>query len=127
MDRGGTEQLNEYTLFYGKRNKNHELRTCFFVHKTIISAAKRLECYSYIILRGRWYDIIFLDFHVSREDKPINGNESLHEISNYNGVRVVNFATSNSTMFPHRNINKFTWTFPDGKTHNQIDHILVDR
>jgi hypothetical protein len=29
--------------------------------------------------------------------------------------------------FPHRNIHKYTWTFPDEKTHNQIDHILVDR
>jgi hypothetical protein len=60
------------------------------------------------------------------------GNEILHEISNNNGVTVVNFATSinltvQSTMFPHRNIYKYNWTFPDGKTHNQIDHILVDR
>jgi hypothetical protein len=36
--------------------------------------------------------------------KPINGNESLNEISNDNGVRVVNIATSKnlvvkSTMF----------------------------
>jgi endonuclease/exonuclease/phosphatase family metal-dependent hydrolase len=56
--------------------------------------------------------------------------EGLHEISNDNGVRLVNFATSKnlrvkSIMFPHRNIHKYTWTSPDGKTHSQIDHILV--
>jgi endonuclease/exonuclease/phosphatase family metal-dependent hydrolase len=60
------------------------------------------------------------------------GNESLHEISNDNGVRVANFSTSKnltvkSTMFSHRNIHKVTWTSPDGRTHNQIDHILIDR
>jgi hypothetical protein len=60
---------------------------------------------------------------VGREDifKPTVVNEGLHEISNDNGVRVVNFATPQnlivkSTMFPHRNIDKFTWTSPDGKT-----------
>jgi hypothetical protein len=28
-------------------------------------------------------------------------------------------------MFPDRNIHKYTWTPPDGKTHNQIDLILT--
>jgi len=64
--------------------------------------------------------------------KPTIGNESLHQYSNDNGVRIVNFAISKnlvvmSTMFPHRNIHKYIWTSPDGKTHNQIDHILIDR
>jgi hypothetical protein len=71
---------------------------------------------------------------VGREDifKPTIGNTSLHEISIDNRVRVVNSATYKniifkSTMFPHRNIHKFNWTSPDTKTHNQTDHILIDR
>jgi len=61
-----------------------------------------------------------------------NGNESVHQDSNDNGVRIVNFATSKnlvvkSMMFLHRNIHKYTWTSPDGKTHNKTDHILIDR
>jgi hypothetical protein len=71
---------------------------------------------------------------VGRENifKPTIRNESLHEISNDNGVRVVNFATSKnivvkSIMFPHRKIHKYTWTTPEGNTHNQIDHVLIDR
>jgi hypothetical protein len=80
----------------------------------------------------KWHMKILLgDFSakVVREDifKPTIENESLHANSNDNGVRVVNFATSknltvNSTMFPHRNIHKVTWTSPDGR----IDHILID-
>ena len=79
---------------------------------------------------------ILLDFNaeVRREKifKPTVGNESLHQYSNDNGVRIVNFATSKNlvvknTMFLRRNIHKYTWTSPDGKTHNQIDHILIDR
>jgi len=64
--------------------------------------------------------------------KPMTGNESLQQDNNDNGVRIVNYATSKNlmveiTMFPHRNINKYTWTSTDGKTHNQIEHILKDK
>jgi hypothetical protein len=149
----------------------------FFVHQRIVSAIKRVEFgserMSYIVLRGRWCNIVlnghapteekgddlkdsfyeelegvfyhFPKYHmkillgdfnakVGKEDifKPTIGNESLHQDSKDNGVRVVNFATSKNlvakrTMFPHRNIHKYNWTSPDGKTHNQIDHILIDR
>jgi hypothetical protein len=80
--------------------------------------------------------ILLGDFNarVNREDifKPTIENDILHETSNDSGVRVVNFATSiklivKSTMFPHHNIHKYTWTPRDGKTHNQIDHILIER
>jgi hypothetical protein len=62
---------------------------------------------------------------VGRENifKPTIGKDSLHEISNGSGVRVVNFTTSKnltakSTMFPHRKIHKYAWTSPERKTHN---------
>ena len=80
--------------------------------------------------------ILLGDFNakVERENifKPTIGQESLHHGSTDNGVRLVNFATSRnlvvkSTMFPHQNIHKYTWTSPDGKTHNQIDHVLIGR
>jgi hypothetical protein len=81
-------------------------------------------------------EILLGDFNanVVRENlfKPTIGNESLHQDSNDNGVRIVNFATSKNlvvenTMFQHRNIDKYTWTSTDGQTHNQADHILIDR
>jgi hypothetical protein len=64
--------------------------------------------------------------------KPTLWNESLHQDSNDNGIRIVNFATSKNlvvknTIFLHWNIDKYTWTSPDGKTHNQIYHIFIDR
>ena len=64
--------------------------------------------------------------------KPTIGNERLHQYNNDNGVRIVNFATQKNlvvkrTIFPHRNIHKYTQTSPDGKTHKHIDHILIDR
>jgi len=80
--------------------------------------------------------ILLGDFNakVGRENilKPTIGNESLHQDGNDTGVRIVNFATSKSlvlksTTFQHSNIHKNTWTSPDWKTHNQIDHILIDR
>jgi hypothetical protein len=63
--------------------------------------------------------------------KATIGDESLHEVNDHNGVRVVNFVTYRnptikSKMFPHCKIHKCTWMSPDGKAHNQIN-ILIDR
>ncbi|PNF43073.1 hypothetical protein B7P43_G02721 [Cryptotermes secundus] len=134
---------------------------------TIVSAVKRVEFVSdkvqYIVLRGRWCDIISLNVNAPTEDtiydmkesfyeevesviskfpkyntkillgyfkakvvredifKPTIGNDSLQEI-----VKIMELLTVKSTMFPPRNIHRFLWT-SDGKTHNQIDHILIER
>jgi len=64
--------------------------------------------------------------------KPTIENESLRQDSNDIGIRIVNFAASKnlvvkSMMFLHQSIHKYIWASPDWKTHNQIDHILINR
>jgi hypothetical protein len=102
----------------------------FFVHHRILSAVKRVGLVSErmlcIVLRGHWCNITVSNVHALHEVKSGLGI-SLHQDSNDNGVRIVNFTTSKnlvvkSTMFPRGNIHKYTWTPPDGKTYNQTDH-----
>jgi exonuclease III len=80
--------------------------------------------------------ILLGDFNakLGREDifKPKIKSESLRQDSNDSGVGVVRFSLINkitvkNMMFPHRNIRSYTRTSPDGKTHNQVDHILIER
>jgi exonuclease III len=175
-EKGGTEQAEDYTIFYGQGNGDYQFGTGFFIHKRIVSAVRTVEFIStrmsYIILRGHWCNIILLNVHAPCEDKgddvkdnfyeelgcvlnqfpkynmkillgdfnakvgreyifkPTIRNKSLHEISNDNGVTVVNFATSKnlvvkSAMFPHHKIHKYTWTSPERSIHNQTDHVLI--
>jgi len=66
--------------------------------------------------------ILLGDFNakVGRENvfKPTIGDESLHHVSNDNVDRIVYFATLKNllvknTMILHRDIHKYSWTFPD--------------
>jgi endonuclease/exonuclease/phosphatase family metal-dependent hydrolase len=60
------------------------------------------------------------------------GGHSLHDEINGNRVRLINFAVHQQMMigemlFPHNSIHKGTWRSPDGRTVNQIDHVLIDQ
>ena len=57
--------------------------------------------------------------------------ESKHEETNENGENLIEFAQENrmivkNTVFARKEIHKGTWISPDGKTINQIDHVLID-
>ncbi|XP_065582594.1 uncharacterized protein LOC136041763 [Artemia franciscana] len=59
------------------------------------------------------------------------GSKGLGEI-NENGTLLVDFALTNDliirgTIFAHKTIHKYSWSSPDGRTHNQIDHLLINR
>jgi len=102
--------------------KSDEAKDCFY--EELEQVFDHFPKYHLKILLGDF------DAKVRRENifKPTIGNKSLHQHTNDNDVRIVNFAASKnlvvkSTMFPHRNIHTYTWTSLDGKTHNQINHI----
>jgi hypothetical protein len=66
-EKGSTERAEDYALFCGNENEDHQLGTGFFVHIKIISAVRRVEFVSdrmsYILLRGRWCSIVVLNVH----------------------------------------------------------------
>ncbi|XP_050439094.1 uncharacterized protein LOC126844740 [Adelges cooleyi] len=75
-----------------------------------------------------------LNAKVGRETmyRPTTEPDSLHETSNDNGTRLIHFATSkeftiSSTYFPRKDIYKSTWISPNGRVHNQIDHIVINK
>ena len=85
------------------------------------------KCYMKILLG-------YFNGKVGRENifKPTIRIESLHQNNIDNGVRIINFANSKNlvfriTMLLKRDVHNYSLTSPYGKTHNQIDHILIDR
>ena len=59
------------------------------------------------------------------------GRHSINLNTNNDGQRLVDFTAAknmvvSSTCYPHQEIHKLNWGFPDGKTNNPIDHIQIE-
>jgi endonuclease/exonuclease/phosphatase family metal-dependent hydrolase len=106
-----------------------------------------------LIVKGRFNNLSLICAHAPTEEKKedikillgdfnakvgsedpesaVVGKYGLHKESNDNGLRLTGLANAlnmviGSITFSHKNIHLSTWRSPDGKTTNQIDHILLD-
>jgi hypothetical protein len=81
--KGGTERAEDFTFFYVEGNGNHQLEARFLVHNRIVLAVRRVEFISdrmsYIILRGRWCNVIVLNEHTPCEYKGDDVKDSFCE------------------------------------------------
>ena len=70
-------------LLIYKGNENNQLRTGVYAHTGLISAVTRVEFVServsYIVLRGRWCNIIALNMAAPTEEKCDESKESVYE------------------------------------------------
>ncbi|XP_062707718.1 uncharacterized protein LOC134288053 [Aedes albopictus] len=73
-----------------------------------------------------------LNAQVGQEEefRPTIGKFSAHQLTNENGLRLIDFAASKnmairSTFFQHSLPYRYTWRSPQ-QTESQIDHVLID-
>jgi endonuclease/exonuclease/phosphatase family metal-dependent hydrolase len=97
-------------------------------YKTLQSVCDELPKHDAILTLG--------DFNAKpgkeQSHKDITGRHSLHEVTNNNGHRLMQYAGINSfkvlsTWYPRKDIHKGTWKIPGTNDTNQIDHILVSK
>ncbi|XP_023724036.1 craniofacial development protein 2-like [Cryptotermes secundus] len=125
------------------------IRTTFFnmtlmnVHTLTEEKEEEVKDYFYQQMEGTYDSIPSNDIKVilrdlntktdkEKEYRGVIGTESLHDITNHNGINLIDFAESKnliirSTYFLQKNIHKRTWAAPDVVTFNQIDHVLMGK
>jgi hypothetical protein len=73
LDKRGTERGGDYIIFLWKRKRKSSIGNRICVNYRIDSAIKTVEFVSgmvtFIVLRGHWCNIIFLNVHAPSEEK----------------------------------------------------------
>ncbi|XP_055383684.1 uncharacterized protein LOC129613579 [Condylostylus longicornis] len=105
---------------------NDELKDEFYSQLTsVISNIPRTDI---IILMGDLNAKI--GTRMQGDPQEIIGSHGIGSRNN-NGSRLLDLCTEfnlavGGTLFPHKNIHKYTWESPNGHTRNQIDHICIN-
>ena len=84
MGQRGHSKSKGLSFFLWQRKRKSLIgNRIFFVNHRTVSAVKRVDFVSdrvsYIVLRGRWCNIIVLNVHAPSEDKSDDSKESFYE------------------------------------------------
>ncbi|XP_071653361.1 craniofacial development protein 2-like [Temnothorax longispinosus] len=150
----GKIERKEFAIYYsgtpnkagqkgtGVKGKFNNLTLVSIYAPTENSKEEEAELFYYMLERtcesiNRYDTLVLLgDFNakIGKEDfvRTVTDMHSLHDETSPNGLRLCQLAESTalrimSTSFPHKDMHKGTWRTPDGRTTNQIDHVLVNR
>jgi len=80
-NKGGILRVGDYILL--KRKRKSSIRTRIFLHHRILSAVNTVEFVSdrvsYIVLRGRWCNVIVLNVYATSEEKSDDSKHRFYE------------------------------------------------
>ena len=108
----------------GDEKKEHfydQLQSVYVVEKT--------SQHDMVLMLGDLNAKIGQDNNIQKERTM--GRQGLGTMNN-NGQRLYQLCSENNmviigSVFVHKDIHKYTWTSPDGKTCNQIDHVIINQ
>ncbi|KAK2705345.1 hypothetical protein QYM36_017400 [Artemia franciscana] len=114
-------------LCYAPTNEaDDDVKDSFY--ETLQAVTKDIPKHDVLCVAGDLNAKVGADCKYSSE---VLGPHGLGQI-NENGALLIDFALSNDlvvggSLFEHKNVDKYTWTSPDGGTRKQIDHFLIAR
>ncbi|VVC36852.1 Endonuclease/exonuclease/phosphatase [Cinara cedri] len=109
---------NLQTLFKQGAAEKYKIR-CIALQEDFRGINPRI---STLTLRTRDFRIVLINAHAPTEEKDNEEKEEFYSTLEDNGYS----SCRKRTMFPRKEIPKYTLVSPDGKYKNQIDHVLVN-
>lgn len=126
------------TARFKNRSKNVSIIQCYAPTEVADAATKEdfYEQLSTVLAGIHRHDIKILmgdlNAQVGQTTSECMGRYALKPGASDNGRRLIDLCTDErmvigGTLFPHKDIHKYTWTSPDMQTRNQIDHICISK